>query len=81
MLKKELPRCKFCGALPKRGQFGKFFEVFCSEKDNSKCPYPPYVTAETSAQADELWIKQFGEQIFYEPDPEPIQIRQTQTCY
>ena len=57
---KQLPRCKYCGALPVRGQFGKIYETYCPEMDTRKCKAPPQVEAETRAQADQLWIDRFG---------------------
>ena len=55
-----LPRCKFCGALPEKGKFGKMFEVYCPEMDSNKCEYPPAVIGRTLKEASDYWVEQFG---------------------
>ena len=53
-------RCKYCGALPKTGQFGKIYEIYCPEMDTRKCKAPPQVEAPTLDQAIREWDIRFG---------------------
>ena len=57
---RQLPRCKYCGALPVRDEYGKMFEVYCPEMDSRKCQAPPQTEATTREEADRLWIERFG---------------------
>ena len=53
-------RCKYCGARPERGHFGRLFETYCPEMDSRKCKAPPSVEASTQEEADKLWNQRFG---------------------
>ncbi len=52
--------CKFCGHEAKVDTRYHMAYVFCPEKNEHKCPYPPIVRHKNLAEAKKQWQAQFA---------------------